>query len=254
MNVELILQETFVARVEHHASLGSTNDRARVCAAEEPGPLPLLIVADQQTAGRGRGANRWWTGRGGLAFSLLVKLEEMGKQRARSPVVGLAAALAVARAVSPLVPGRTVGLHWPNDVFVGDRKLAGVLVEGLAGHLYVIGVGLNTNNRLDEAPADVQRRAATLFDLTGRYYEHTTLLLAILAHLAGALELVRSRPAEVAAEADAICLQHGRTITVESGRRTVTGVCRGIATDGALLLDTPTGREAIHSGVLRHEQ
>ena len=71
-NLRKILENTFVADVEHHATIGSTNDRAIQCAAFHAVKLPLLILADRQTGGRGRGSNRWWTGPGSLAFSLLV--------------------------------------------------------------------------------------------------------------------------------------------------------------------------------------
>ena len=86
------------------------------------GELPLLVVADRQTAGRGRGANRWWTGPGALAFSLLVDGRTVGADRSRSPLVALAAAVAVVDTVAPLLPAHQVGIHWPNDVLVAERK------------------------------------------------------------------------------------------------------------------------------------
>ena len=79
-----ILRETSVARVEHRPTLASTNDRAAQCAAQGVKDLPLLVVADQQTAGRGRGSNRWWTGPGGLAFSLLVDAETVAADAERT--------------------------------------------------------------------------------------------------------------------------------------------------------------------------
>jgi hypothetical protein len=131
INVDRLLQETFVARVECHQTLGSTNDRARQCAAEG-GPLPLLVLAENQTSGRGRGSNRWWTGPGSLAFSLLLDAADLRIERSRSPLVALAAAVAVAETVAHRLPDRQVGIHWPNDVFADNRKLAGILVETLS--------------------------------------------------------------------------------------------------------------------------
>ncbi len=110
LNTDLLIRRTFVARVEHHATLSSTNDRARACAAEGLGPLPLLIVADEQTAGRGRGENRWWTGRGSLACSLLVDHDALEIDRHRSsPLVALATAVAIVETVAPLLADQTVG-------------------------------------------------------------------------------------------------------------------------------------------------
>ena len=70
IDLERLLGESFLAAAEHHPKLDSTQDRAAAAAAAGSRG-PLLIVADRQTAGRGRGSNRWWTGAGSLAFSLL---------------------------------------------------------------------------------------------------------------------------------------------------------------------------------------
>lgn len=246
-----LVRQTFVARVEHHPVLDSTNDRAKRCAAEGSPPLPLLVVADRQTAGRGRGANRWWTGEGGLACSLLVDLAAAGIERSQSPVLSLAAALAVVETVAPLLPSHAVGLRWPNDVCADGRKLAGILIEGLAGGLQVVGIGLNANNTMADAPAELRPIATTLRDLAGRPHDPTSILVELLRHLESLLGQLVSDPAGVAARADAVCLQRGLLLALESGGRTVGGRCAGIAPDGALVLDTPEGRQKLYSGVVR---
>lgn len=251
LDTDLVVGETFVAQVEYHARLGSTNDRARQCAAEGAAPLPLLIVADEQTAGRGRGTKRWWTGSGSLACSLLLDAQQAGIGPRRSPLVALGAGVAIAKTAAPLLPSHVVGVHWPNDVFVDGRKLAGVLVEALSDRRLVVGIGMNVNNSLDDAPEALQTSATTLWELTGIRHERTQILVGLLGHLAKGLALLASAPEQVAAEADWLCLQHGQTLTVELGRRVVSGRCEGIASDGALLLDTPAGRERFYSGVLR---
>lgn len=251
LDTDLLVRETFVCRVEHYATVGSTNDRARECLADGVGPLPLLIVADEQTAGRGRGANRWWTGKGSLACSLIVEVDELGIDRSRSPLVALAAAVAVAETVAPLLPSHTVGLHWPNDVIAAGRKLAGILAEVLSDRWLVVGIGLNTNNSLRDAPHELQNTATTLFELTGIPHDSTQVLLTLLEHLEKAFRRLASGPEQIAANANTLCLQHGQTLSIQLGRRRVCGRCGGIAADGALLLDTPEGREKLYSGVLR---
>jgi len=198
IDVPHILAHTFVARVEYYPSIPSTNDRAKQCAAQDRGELPLLVVADQQTAGRGRGTRRWWTGRGSLAFSLLLDAATLDADRGRPPLVALAAALAIVDTVAPLVPAHGVGIRWPNDVYAAGGKLAGILVEVLPDRQHVVGIGLNTNN----------------------------------------------------ARADQLCLQRGQTLTLESGQESFTGLCAGIAPDGALLLDMPEGKRSFYSGIL----
>ena len=231
--------------------LTSTNDRAKQCAAEECGELPLLIVADEQTAGRGRGANRWWTGPGSLAFTLLLDGRAGDRESRSGPLVSLATAVAVVDAVVPLLPGRAVGIHWPNDVYAAGRKIAGILVEVLSNARLVVGIGLNVNNTAMEAPADLRPKVATLRDLSGAYHDPTLLLIEILRHLATSLDELAVSPDRISRLADVRCLQHDRTLAVESNGRIIRGVCAGIAPDGALVLETAGGREKIVSGVLR---
>ncbi len=253
LDTNRLVRETFVARVEHYPVLGSTNDRAKQSAAASPGPLPLLIVADRQTVGRGRGANRWWTGRGSLALSLLLDGRPWPADPAHGPLVSLAAAAAVSQVVAPLLPGQTVGIHWPNDVFAAGRKLAGVLVEVPPGGLYVVGVGLNLNNTLREGPAELQSTAVSLLDLTGRQHDPTEFIAALLQRFASLLGYLPHAPDNISQLADALCLQHGKTLSVETAGKTVRGNCRGIAPDGALLLDTSHGRVKIVSGIVLRE-
>ncbi len=79
------------------------------------------------------------------------------------PLRSLAAGVAVVSAVRPAIAPQQVGLHWPNDVFVGPRKLAGILIDVLADGRHILGIGLNVNNSLADAPDDVRagpRRSA----------------------------------------------------------------------------------------------
>ncbi len=250
LDIDRILRETFVARAECHPTLGSTNDRAAECAAQNTGALPLLVTADRQTAGRGRAANRWWTGPGALAFSLLVDGQMVGAESGRPPLVALAAGVAVVDAVAPLLPEHPLGIHWPNDVMAANRKLAGILVEVLPDRRHVVGIGLNTNNSLADAPAELHGTAATLRDLAQRTCDQTETLIDLLKRLEREFLRLRREPEAVAARADAMCLQRGRMLTLQWGNRTIAGQCRGIAADGAILLETPAGIEAFYSGVV----
>jgi BirA family transcriptional regulator, biotin operon repressor / biotin---[acetyl-CoA-carboxylase] ligase len=254
-----VMRETSIARVEYHPTLDSTNDRAAKCAAQGMIELPLLVVADQQTAGRGRGASRWWTGPGSLAFSLMVDAQTVAAGESRSPLVALAAAVAVVDCVAPLLSAQQVGIHWPNDVHVrvaqpqagaDDRKLAGILVEVLPDRRHVIGIGLNVNNTLADAPAELRDTAVTLRDLARREHDRTAVLIDLLRRLEGLFSQLREGPKEVAARADSLCLQRGQTLTLGWTDRKVTGVCRGIAADGGILLQTPGGVETFLSGTV----
>ncbi len=251
LDVERLELATFVARVEHHRVLDSTNDRAKQCAAVAETALPLLIVADEQTAGRGRGDHQWWSPRGSLAMSLLLAPDPAESQRpGQSPLIALAAALAVVETVQPAVPRADVGIHWPNDVMAGGRKLAGVLVEVLSDATQVIGIGINTDNTLADAPAELQETATTMRDLTGQRQDRTTFLVELLRQLESALRQAAAEPGSIGRRANELCRQRGKTLALQLGSRTIRGRCVGIAPDGALLLDTDRGQESFYSGVL----
>jgi BirA family biotin operon repressor/biotin-[acetyl-CoA-carboxylase] ligase len=253
IDLDRILRTTFVASAQHHDRVASTNDlAAQIAAGMVPEPrTPLLVVAGEQTAGRGRGGKRWWTGPGSLAFSVLLDRANLGGQARPLNLLALAAGVAVAEALTPLLGAETVGLRWPNDVLAGGRKLAGVLVEVLGDGRPIVGIGVNTNNTALDAPAEIRARVGTLRDLTGRTQDQTEVLAAILQQFQRCLAVLGSAPAELAARADALCGDRGRWLRVECGAELLTGRCLGIAADGALLLQTAAGRRAIYSGTIR---
>ncbi len=214
--------------------------------------LPLLIVADRQTAGRGRGENRWWTGAGSLAFSLVFDPESFHLERPARPARSLAAGVALIDAVAPLAPGERLGLHWPNDVFVDGKKLAGILIDVLPSGRHILGIGINTNNSLAGTPEEVRRRAVSLGELCGRTIDHTLLLCDFCGQLRAALRMCEQDPPDLGRRFQELCLQIGSQLTVDSGSVQTCGRCLGIQGDGALLLETDQGIARIYSGALRH--
>jgi BirA family transcriptional regulator, biotin operon repressor / biotin---[acetyl-CoA-carboxylase] ligase len=254
IDIVRLMREAPIAKIEHHPTLSSTNDRAAQCAARGAEELPLLIIADEQTAGRGRDAKRWWSSSGSLMFSLLVEAKTVAADKTRSPLAALATAVAVVETVAPLLPGHRVGIHWPNDVYVaaekrdGDRKLAGILVEVLPNRRHVIGIGLNVNNVLGDAPAELHNKVATLYSLTGHRCDRTTVLIDLLRHLTAEYARLCDNAASVAARANQVCLQCDHNLTFLQGGKKTPGRCLGIAADGALQLETASGIESFYSG------
>ncbi len=252
MDIQRILEETFVARAEHHETVDSTNNLLRRYA-EENGDirLPLLIVADRQTAGRGRGGKRWWSGGGGLTFSLLLPADLFPHAHVQPPLAGLASAVAVAETVAPLLPDqKNVTVHWPNDVYAAGRKISGILVEVLADRRHIIGIGLNANNSTADAPAEISQRVATLRDLAGRTFDANDILIEVLRRLERQLRTMAASPQKVARAADRLCGQTGGELSLKLGTQTIAGRCLGIADDGGLKLQTPQGPQTFHSGTL----
>ncbi|MGH7135199.1 MAG: biotin--[acetyl-CoA-carboxylase] ligase [Pirellulales bacterium] len=239
-----------VDRVEYFPTLTSTNDFARERAAGAPRGRRLLVVADEQTAGRGRGGNRWWTGAGSLACSLLFDPASRPIERRYYPMISLAAAVAIVEAVASCSRRSDAGLHWPNDVFVAGRKLAGVLVEALADGRHVLGIGCNLHNRSAQAPPGLSSIVTSLAEISDAPPDRGDFLLGILRRLDARLDELARQPDLLGQRANELCLQHGARLTLRAGTRQVSGICAGIAHDGALVLDTSTGRESFYSGVL----
>lgn len=250
LDVAAISNSGLVDRVVYRPCVGSTNDLARELAAEADRAQCWLFVAEQQTAGRGRGDNRWWTGPGSLAFSLLVDSSQLRLAAPCLPMVSLAAAVAVIEAAQPHIPACNLGLHWPNDVYARGRKLAGILCEILPEGQLIVGIGVNVNNRREQAPAELAQRVGSLYELAGGPLDRTQLLLGIIAAQRECWRMLAADATLLAARADALCLQHGQRLCIEAAGRRTEGTCRGIANDGALILETTAGHRKIYSGVL----
>jgi BirA family biotin operon repressor/biotin-[acetyl-CoA-carboxylase] ligase len=141
---------------EHHARIGSTNERAKELAGEGA-PGGLVVTADKQTAGRGRQGREWFAPPGGaLLYSALLR--PLGGR----PLLPLAVPLAVCEAAESLADVECA-VKWPNDVWLGERKLAGVLIEGRPEEDWaVIGIGLNVDIDEGTFPDELRSTAASL--------------------------------------------------------------------------------------------
>lgn len=240
-----------VAALEHHEQIGSTSDRALELARQDQLALPLLILADQQTGGRGRGSNQWWAATGSLTFSLLIDPQQFGIASQKWPVLSLSTGLAICEALEQIAPGGDFGVKWPNDVYCAGRKLCGILIESPSASRgrVIVGIGLNVNNSLTAAPPDVQTLAISLIDYLQRPLDMTAVLLNLLAALQLRWqELGTVGFASQVADFRRRCILDGRTVQVSSGPRLITGRCLGISDGGSLVLQSESGREEIASG------
>jgi BirA family biotin operon repressor/biotin-[acetyl-CoA-carboxylase] ligase len=231
--------------VEVVEETGSTNADLLARAATLPGPL--LLVARNQTAGRGRAGRSWLSSsEGSLTFSLAWKFDG-GLPR----LTGLPLAVGVALAETLERLGVQVGLKWPNDVLRDGDKLAGILIETQAapngGVWAVIGIGLNLLMP-DELEARIGRSVASLPWLARM--DRDALLAALLDSLAGALaEFEHAGFAAFAARWNLRHAWQGETVTILDGARVLhEGSAAGVDDAGRLLLDTPTGRIAVLAG------
>lgn len=248
-NIDQLLRKTSVRHVYHFDSLPSTNDKAIELSAEEL-ELPAVILADQQTAGRGRGQNAWWSGKGALTFSLILDTRQLGLPVRRWPLISLAAALAICEALESLLREKTFQLKWPNDVLCEGRKVCGILIES-SPHVrqrLIVGIGVNVNNSLRSAPTELQSKANSLCDLAARALDMTDTLAAILNQLLPRLENLAA-DGDLSPQFNRRASQNGKFVDITTGSQSLHGICRGIAPDGALLVETPAGVQSCYSGI-----
>jgi BirA family biotin operon repressor/biotin-[acetyl-CoA-carboxylase] ligase len=212
----------------HLRRTSSTNDRARVLA-QAGAPDGTLVTAAEQTLGRGR-QGRTWSAPPGRALLMSLVIREPPK------LLPLAAAVAVAAEA-----GDRAQIKWPNDVLdAGDRKLAGILVEGRPQEGWaVLGIGLNVALRAGDLPEELRGRAGSL----GRPVEELEpTLVRLLRGLERSLQMSPEEVLGVFRTRDALV---GRRVTWSSG----SGTAQGIDGDGRLVvLDADGGRTALKAG------
>ena len=243
--------------VEFHAEIASTNDRARTALAE-PGGEGLAVVADLQTAGRGRRGRTWISPAGAnLLFSVAWRPTVAPRL---AGLLGVAAALATRDACASLVPDAGIAIRWPNDVVERDgRKVAGLLVETALeqGELAeaVVGIGINVNWSPAEMPAELRQSATSLQALRGESIDRVLLLGRVLDALDAEAQALEDGLTPVP-RLRAVSWLDGRGVEVDTGAATITGRAAGIADDGSLLLDAEVGRMALSVGEVSrvHEQ
>jgi BirA family biotin operon repressor/biotin-[acetyl-CoA-carboxylase] ligase len=222
--------------------------RARTGTAEG-----LVVVAEHQSAGRGRLDRVWETPpRSALTFSMLLRPTAPSRSW---PWLPLLAGYAVAKALK--ADGYEAGVKWPNDVLLGERKVAGILLERVetsTGPAAVIGVGLNVGMTDGELPVP---EATSLAVASGSAPDRTDLLLAVLQTLWEAYEAWQTggedAEARLAESYAAACLTIGRDVQVDlpSGEL-LTGRAVGVDPGGRLVVQTPAGPRPVGAGDVIH--
>jgi BirA family biotin operon repressor/biotin-[acetyl-CoA-carboxylase] ligase len=242
-------EETFIQSIRWLEEVDSTNNYAlRMTSAD--GDLPALVGATRQLNGRGRGKNAWWARTGSLTHSILLDPLQFGISPSQWPLLSLTLGVSVCAVLSAQVPREDVRLKWPNDVYVNGRKISGILVESVPQRpgLVVAGIGINVNNSLASAPADVQARAVSLIDLQGEATSLIELLIRLLQQIEMDFQALGGHDPALLQRCREYCLLTGRIVTIRNVTAQTTGTCAGIDDDGALLLHTSRGPQRYLAG------
>lgn len=251
----VVLRDTFVRDVDSHATLASTNTLAMELAQLPDLTTPLLVITERQTAGRGRGDHAWWSNDGALTFSLVIEPEHFELQTETWSRVALAAGVAVCDVLADLLPGTPIGLKWPNDVYLAGRKACGILTEVPASRppvpqRLVIGIGINVNNSFSTAPDELRQIGIALCDVAGTEFDLTEVLVHVLRQIEGRIWMLAKSDPELPACWRQLSLLTDRHVAVQQGSRRVEGRCVEIDDEGALVLDTPDGRQRMFGGTV----
>ena len=232
-------------RVEVQREVGSTNTEAKTRLAREESP-PFLLLAESQTAGRGRLGRSFCSPDGAGLYMSLALPANLPAEELLS--VTAAAAVAVCQAIESLTPLRPQ-IKWVNDVYWNDKKLCGILTEGVidpvSGRWTALVVGIGVNCKAAPLPPEVAAIATSL-EQAGVTIDRNRLAAAICDRL---WELYSDLPQKTwLAPYRARSWLDQKTVTCKIGDRTVEGVALGIDDSGALLLGTAEGVQRLFSG------
>ena len=232
----------FGRRLHHFFKTDSTNAVALRLAAEDE-PHGTLVIAEEQTAGRGRLGRAWHSEKtSGIYLSIILR-PELAPQQA--PLLTLVAGLAARDAVVQ-VTGLAVDLRWPNDLLAGGKKFCGILTEMQAEaqriHYVVVGIGVNVNHT--KLPAELEPIATSLRLATGRAVSR----LELLAHLLTSFDRYYNRllgegsAPLIARFQEVSSYAQGKRVRVVAPRETISGVTEGLDATGTLLVRRDDGQ------------
>ncbi len=222
--------------------LSSTQDLAARLAARG-WPEGAAVLAEEQTAGRGRQGRLWWASPGGALLLSILLRPSLSPSQAQP--LTMAAGLAAAEAIEA-VCAVSVALKWPNDLYVQERKVGGILVEsrlspdGRALDHAIVGIGVNVAVDFAAQPA-LRAVATSLHAAVGRPVEREPLLVALLERMEARYEaLLAGRPCHV--EWASRLLWLGERVLVVTPEGSWAGVAVGVSEEGALLLRRMDGK------------
>ena len=229
-------------------SIDSTNTKAKELA-EEGHPSGTLVVADRQTAGKGRRGRSWESPTGIGIFMTLMLKPEINPNNAS--MLTLVAAMATTRAIRR-VTGVPAMIMWPNDIVMNGKKVCGILTEMSAQFDYinhiVIGIGINVHN--EDFSEEIAKTASSLYLESGQHIHRASLIEAFLEEFEDVYaEYLKTEDMEgLQKEYDAMLVNRGRQVCVLDPKEPFEGKAMGITKKGELIVDTWESRKLVSSG------
>jgi BirA family transcriptional regulator, biotin operon repressor / biotin---[acetyl-CoA-carboxylase] ligase len=244
----------FDAQLHHYYKIGSTNTAAMEAAAEGA-PEGSVFLAEEQTAGRGRGAHSWQSARStGIYCSVVLRPAQPPSEVL---VLALAAGLAACAAIKQVDSRVNVDLKWPNDVLIEGKKVCGVLTEMNAEatrvRYVVMGVGINVNQK--DFPKELESEATSLRMATGSEWSRVELTAALLKSLDREYRLLIEQPdarqSILRRFAEQSSWVRRKQVRVEESGSRIEGTTEGLDQRGFLQVRTAHGLQTVLSGTVR---
>jgi len=231
------LETRFIGqRVIYYPRVTSTNEIAKQ-EAQRGAVEGTVVIADEQTAGKGRLKRVWLSPKGSIALSIILRPSVV-----YLPFLIMVSSLAVVHSIEA-VTGLKSQLRWPNDVLVNGKKVAGILIEnnvrGDIVNYAVIGIGVNINLKLSDFP-EILPAATSLSDELGRNMSRLALIRRLLVEIEK-LYLALSTGGSIYQEWQDNLVTLGRRVHIKSGKTDYEGIAESVAGDGSLLLRHPDG-------------
>jgi BirA family transcriptional regulator, biotin operon repressor / biotin---[acetyl-CoA-carboxylase] ligase len=241
----------FARRIYHFFKIDSTNNVA-MQLGEAGEPHGAVVLAEEQTAGRGRAGRKWLSEKSaGIHCTVLLRPRI---PPAYAPLLTLVAGLAARDACAEEIGDRNLDIRWPNDLLFGGRKFSGILTEMHAEpdrvHYAVIGIGINVNQT--KMPSELADIATSLRIETGQPHSRLQLLIRLLRHLDRYYNQFIAEGAEPILRrfADVSTYFKGKHVKISTATETFTGITAGLEPSGVLRVarDDGRGTELILSG------
>ncbi|MBN2018779.1 MAG: biotin--[acetyl-CoA-carboxylase] ligase [Sedimentisphaerales bacterium] len=221
-----------------YSSTASTSDIAAQYAKNKAND-GLVVLAEEQSAGRGRGGNKWFGcfGKSILCSILLIE------SKLDVETLPLTIAAATAEAIGKCVKTEA-RIKWPNDVILSNKKVAGILVESkkIGKHTaFIIGIGINCHQQKDDFPPDLQKTATSIDIETGSKIDRISLIKRLLASIDHWLTIAENNEQKVIERWQKLSTQLHHRVSLVYNRRRFTGNCIGVDPRHGLILNLDSG-------------
>ncbi len=276
---QTLIQRGVCRSVTYHDQAASTSSLALKDSQQSVScqQLPRLYLTDRQTAGRGRHGRSWHSNHNTLTFSILMDWPSDWQQQ--SKLLSLGVGVGVARTIEFLFAPLRTRLKWPNDVYIGGGKVAGILMEASRTNVQdfqetgrtnvqdfqetgrtnvqdfqengqtnvVIGVGVNVGEA-PEVAMPGSPPARSIAEVTGRATDRYELLEPLVTEIIAALDCLSQNEQDILTEFRQRCLLTGNQVQFRQGTHIRQGLCQGITDEGQLQIQTDTGQHQLESG------